>query len=140
MWSNDTTDSETRQTYQYVFELRNHIEDTCRLAREQLASSQLRYKRNFDKKARVRTLEVGNQVLVLLPSDHRKLVMHWKGPYEVTKKVGVRDYQIRVGINLRLFHVNMLKRYLVRTEEIVATATILDPEDNPSLEVGSVPV
>ena len=61
--------------------------------------------------------------------------MHWKGPYEVTERVGVTDYQIRVGNNLRFLHVNMLNIYLVRTEKIAATAAILDPEDNPSLEV-----
>ena len=80
--------------YQYVFELRNRIEDTCKLARER----------------------TGDQALVLLSTDHNKLVMHWKGPYEVTKTVGVTDFQIRVKNNLRLFHVNTLKRYLLRNE------------------------
>ena len=43
-----------------------------------------------------------------------------------------------VGKNHRLFYVNMLKRYLERTEEIAATAANLDPEDDPSLEVWSL--
>ena len=72
--ANDTNDSETRQTYQYVFQLKNLIEDNCKFARKHLTSSQLRYKRNFDKKHIVKTLEVDKQVLVLPPTDHNKLV------------------------------------------------------------------
>ena len=56
-----------------MFELRNLIGDTFKLERVHLASSESGYKRNFDKKGRMRTLEVGNQVLVLLPTDHNNI-------------------------------------------------------------------
>ena len=31
-------------------------------------------------------------MLVLLPTDHNKLLMQWKGPFEVSSVVGLNDY------------------------------------------------
>ena len=135
LWSNEEAGEETRQTYQYVFDLRNRMEETCKIARENLEISQLRYKSHFDKKARMRSLEEGDQVLVMLPTNHNKLIMHWKGPYEVVKKVGLADYRIHIGDKDKIFHLNMLKKYLSRPEVFTGTAAILDPADDPSLEI-----
>ena len=136
LWSNEEAGEETRQTYQYVFDLRNRMEETCKIARENLEISQLRYKSHFDKKARMRSLEEGDQVLVMLPTNHNKLIMHWKGPYEVVKKVGMADYRIHIGDKDKIFHLNMLKKYLSRPEVFAGTAAILDTADDLSLEIG----
>ena len=69
LWYSESTNSDTRQTYQYIFELRNRIEDTCKVARDKLETSQFRYNGHFDKKTRMRTLNIGDQVLVMLPTD-----------------------------------------------------------------------
>ena len=34
LWSNEEAGEEPRQTYQYVFDLRNRMEETCKIARE----------------------------------------------------------------------------------------------------------
>ena len=161
IWSGPESNEEAVEAYRYVFDLRNRIEDTCRIARENLESAQGRYKRNFDKKTKVRSLEVGDKVLLMLPTDHNKLMMRWKGPFSITCKVGINDYRIQIGTKERLFHVNMMKKYLEREvtaatvpagdaipfgepkhtdllprHETTALAAILDPEDDPSLEVG----
>ena len=96
------------------------MEETCKIARENLEISQLRYKSHFDKKARMRSLEEGDQVLVMLPTNHNKLIMHRKGPYEVVKKVGLADYRIHIGDKDTIFHLNMLKKYLSRPEYLQA--------------------
>ena len=114
LWTKENTDEEVVSTYQYVFDLRNRIEQTCNLVHENLLSSQQTYKRHFDKKASLRILEVDDQVLVMLPTDHNKLLLRWKGPYKIAEKVGVTDYRIKVGNRLRLFHVNMLRKYTER--------------------------
>ena len=44
LWSSESTDIDTRQMCQNVFELRNRIEDTCKAATHNLETSQLRYK------------------------------------------------------------------------------------------------
>ena len=47
--------------------------------------------------AKLGTMKVGDKVLVMLPTDHNKLLLHWKGPYTVTAKVGNTDYGIEIG-------------------------------------------
>ena len=39
-----------------IFELRNRMEETCKLAEESLAKSQAKAKKHFDRKAEVRKL------------------------------------------------------------------------------------
>ena len=52
------------------------------------------------------------------------------------EKVGLTDYGIRVGNNAKIFHLNMLNKYVSKsTEEVVSTADILDPPDDSSLEI-----
>ena len=35
-------------------------------------------------------------MLVLLPTDHNKPLMQWKGPFEVSALMGLNDYTVRV--------------------------------------------
>ena len=74
-------------------------------------------------------------MLLMLPTDNNKLMMRWKGPYGIQDKVGVNDYRILIGKNARVFHVNMIKRYVKRKAEVVALVTILDPVVDTRLEV-----
>ena len=121
-------------TYQYVFDLRNRIEETCTLARENLLTAQQRYKKHFDKTTRLRTMDVGERVLVMLPTDHNKLLLRWKEPYLIVEKVGLADYRTKIGDQHRLFHVNMLRKYVDREPILCSVAAILDPVECPELE------
>ena len=38
-------------------------------------------------KAKLGTMKVRDKVLVMLPTDHNELLLHWKGPYTVTVQV-----------------------------------------------------
>ena len=140
LWTKENANEEVTMTYQYVFDLRNRIEQTCNLAHDNLLSAQRRYKRHFDKKALLRVIEVGEKVLVMLPTDHNKLLLRWKGPYSIEDKVGLTDYRIKVGAKLRLFHVNMLKKYTEREPMTCAMTAILDCGDCPELDLEDEPV
>ena len=63
-----------------------------KVAREELERSQGRYKRSFDKRSNKRRFAVANEVLMLLPTDNNKLLMHWPGPFRVTKIVAINDF------------------------------------------------
>ena len=139
LWTKEGIDNEVITTYQYVFDLRNRIEDTCTLARENLLTAQQKYKKHFDKSARLRTMDIGERVLVMLPTDHNKLLLRWKGPYPIMEKVGVADYRIKIGEQLRLFHINMLRKYIDREPVLCAVAAILDPVECPELEIKETP-
>ena len=117
LWTDEEADEEVLTTAEYVVELRNRLEETCALAQENLKTSAKRYAAAFNKKTVDRRFTVGDQVLLLLPEKHNKLQLCWQGPYQVLEKVGEADYRIRLKGRDKLFHANLLKRYVTRTPE-----------------------
>ena len=137
LWAGGHATEETRNAYEYVIDLRNRIESTCRLAEEHLATATQTYKKHFDKRAKMRFLEVGNKVLILLPTDNNKLLMQWKRPFDVTEKVSSTNYRVQIGTANKLFHINMLKLYVQRESDEVETGVtaglsiaIIDDEED----------
>ena len=140
---------EVKSSYEYVTELRERLEDSLKLAQEELEKSQKRYKRQYDRKAKPRRLEVGDRVLILLPTDSNKLLMQWRGPYTVESRVGANDYRVKMGSKTKTYHVNMLKKYISREPEgnvvpvdstdgaTVAVAGVIHQDVDP--ELGEVP-
>ena len=138
IWTEEQRVPETWKEYDYVFNLRNKLEDTCKLAQESLDLSQRRYKRYFDQHSRFRTLKPKDKVLVLLPVDSSKLTLKWKGPYEVIAAKGNNDYLVKFDGTSKIFHINMLKKYCqreqgsenVRSSNVVAIAVVNDEDDS----------
>ena len=95
IWTEAET-PETQNTYQYVLDLRNRLEETCQIARESLMEAKEDYKHHYDKKTRSRIFKVGQKVNILLPTDHNKLLLQWKGPYEVVEVLNRMDYKVDV--------------------------------------------
>ncbi|KAK7092391.1 hypothetical protein V1264_008140 [Littorina saxatilis] len=126
LWTGEVKDPEVQTTYQYVFELRNKLSDTCRVAQEAAEAACTRYKSYHDKKAVKRSFHVGDEVLVLLPTTSNKLLLKWKGPFPVRSVSGPVDYAIEMNGKRKLFHVNMLKRYL-RRDETIANISVSGP-------------
>ena len=46
------------------------------------------------------------------------LLMQWKGPYKVVKKVGRCDYKLFFNGKIKPFHANLLKKYISRKNEL----------------------
>ncbi|XP_070571314.1 uncharacterized protein [Ptychodera flava] len=66
---------------------------------------------------RKRSFQVGQKVLLLLPTSQGKLQASWKGPYTVTRQVSQVEYEIDIGSSrkcLRIFHVNLLRLWVDR--------------------------
>ncbi|KAK3798815.1 hypothetical protein RRG08_005373 [Elysia crispata] len=103
---------EVKSSYQYVLDLRERLNNTVKLAKEQLESSQARLKKYFHKQTKARRFGPGNKVLVLLPTDTNKLLVQWKGPY-----MGSNDYKVEINGKKKTMHANLLKKYLSRDEE-----------------------
>ncbi len=116
----------------HVMEMRERMSETMEIAHTNLATAQAKQKRWYDSKARAREFKEGDQVLVLLPSNSNKLQAEWQGPYEVTKKVGPVNYQVKMSDKkkkLRLFHVNMLRRWYTPADTSYWAAGESDEED-----------
>ena len=102
LWTTEDDAPEVRTSYQYLFEVKERLEETLRIAREELGKAQVRQKRYYDRKAEERSLEVGDKVLLLRPTDSNKLIMQWKGPYQVEAKRSDNDYRINVEARAKL--------------------------------------
>ena len=114
LWTNEKVEPEVKTTYQYVLDLKNKLQYTCELVAEALEKSAEKYKKYYDKGKKVRRLQVGDKVLILLPTDKNKLMMQWKGPYQVVSRFNDNDYRVQVKDRVKSYHVNMLKKYVER--------------------------
>ena len=116
LWTKEVDEPEVKNSYQYVFELREKLEDTLKLAHSELEKAQQKGKHYDDRKSKVRKFQSGEKVLILLPTDHNKLLMQWKGPFEVSSVVGLNDYKVKVKGKEKVYHANLLKKYFEREE------------------------
>ena len=119
LWTNEIESDEVKTTYGYVLDLRNRLEDTLKLAQEELSKNQKRYKQYGDRKRKVRSFEAGEKVLVLLPTDKNKLLMKLKGPFEVKQKVNNFDYRVLVKGKEKIYHINLLRKYVEREGKVL---------------------
>ena len=122
LWTKEVEEPEVKNSYQYVFELREKLEDTLKLGHCELEKAQQKGKHYYDRKSKVRKFQPGEKVLVLLPTDHNKLLMQWKGPFEVSSVVGLNDYKVKVKGKEKVYHANLLKKYFEREETTVEGA------------------
>lgn len=146
LWTDQCKEGETKTTYQYVIDLQERLEKTCKLARAELQKSKEKYRLQYNKKARSRSFKEGDEVLLLLPTDKNKLLMQWKGPFKVVRKLSNVNYQIDMGHRRQTFHANLLKQYYRRepgvTESnntqgalmVMATAVIEEENDDEASE------
>ena len=125
-WTDHSVSQEEKSLCQYVFDLKNTITEACEIAQQNVESASKKNKHYHDKKARVRTFQVGDEVLVLLPSDTNKLLMTWKGPFSVQERFN-SDYKIDMNGKIKVFHANMLKLYVKRRP--LAAASVCVPSN-----------
>jgi hypothetical protein len=118
LWTGEVPEPEVKTTYQYVLDLQERIEETCKLAREELKKVQGRNQKRWNKNSKLRELTVGQKVLYLVPLRSNKLQFQWKGPAEVCERKGIVTYKIRLKSGKeRTYHINLLKEYVSRQKE-----------------------
>jgi hypothetical protein len=103
----------------YMLDLREKLRNSQSIALECAQQAKTKSKTWYDKKARQRSFEPGQLVLVCLPIRGRPLEAKYCGPYRIIQKLGPVDYLIATPNRKkvqRVCHVNMLKQYISRTE------------------------
>ena len=98
----------------YILLMRDRMSAMNEQVQQNLKSAATRQKRWYDRNARDRTLQAGDQVLVLLPTSTSKLTAQWQGPYRVLNRVGKVNYLIHMPGHRktkRVLHVNMLQKW-----------------------------
>lgn len=63
-----------------MLDLRTKIEESAQLASSHTTLNSKLYKSYFDRGAKVRSLALGDEVLILLPMTHNKRTVQWEGP------------------------------------------------------------
>ena len=118
LWTGETDGTEIKTNNQYVFELRERLDNTMKIAQEELLKSRKKNKTLYDRKAKRSKIQGGDKVLLLLPTDTNKLLMQWKGHYEIMSRCGKgNDYRVEVNKKMKTFHANTLKKYIKRADQ-----------------------
>ena len=65
-------------------------------------------------KSQDRQFSVGDEVLILLPDENKKLLVSWKGPFPVLERKNRVNYIINENGKAKLYHINLLKKYYRR--------------------------
>ena len=84
------------------------------LATKNLQRAQKQQKMWYDGNARQQEFQIGDLLLVLLPTSAGALTAQWKGPYPILQKIGAVNNVVDMhGTRKRehTFHINMLKRW-----------------------------
>ena len=101
----------------YVLSMREKLKDMADIVQKNLAKSQDKQKRWYDKNAKFREFSSGDPVMVLLPTTSNKLLAQWQGPYLISKRIGRVTYLVDMHDKKKrkqVLHVNMLKAFSVR--------------------------
>lgn len=111
----DDEEDESRQlqpsVLSYIIEMREKLAKMADVVSEKEQDSKTDQKRYYDRNARHRSFEVGDKVLVLLPTSTKKILVQWKGPLPVLERVSPVDYRVRYhNGGTKVDHVNMQKR------------------------------
>ena len=137
LWTQDIDELEVKSSYQHVLDLRERLNDKLKLAKEQLESSQARQKKHFDKKTKARRFSSGDKVLVLHPTDTNKLLVQWKGLYDVINTVGLNYYKVKINGKEKTLHANILKKYLSKNVETCSGLPEVSSQTRDDLDVPS---
>ena len=126
LWDNEDVNM---NLLDWVTKFRSRLTDAWKFAGENLLQSQQTMKINFDKKAKARTLEEGQLVLILLPNLSNQLKASFSGPYKILKKLSETNYVVETPDrkkNSQVCHINMIKPYFCR--DVKAVACMASPE------------
>ena len=124
----------------YVMDFKERLSQAVKLAHENLESSQQNMKTWYDKKARSRSFNVGEKVLVLLPKQGQPLAAAFMGPYTISKRIDDLNYIIDTPDRRKgkqQCHINMLKKYVdddsheCSTDELQKQVLVAANETNP---------
>ncbi len=115
VWEGDCGKSEPTNIVSFVLQMRERLEKMRALAQTHLAEAQRHQKTWYDQLARERGFDVGEKLLVMLPSQENKLLAKWQGPFEIKNQLGPTTYEVATPGQdraSRILHVNLLKKWV----------------------------
>ena len=92
---------------------------------------EIKQKTYYDKRARSHKFDVGDKVLLLLPTESNKLLLQWKIPYEIVEVINRMDYKVDFNGVVNPYHANVLIQYVERQN--VASHCLMSAEATASV-------
>ena len=105
----------------YINGFRHRLYAAGELAKEKLASAQVKMKRLYDRKAEQHQFSPGDRVLALLPMVTSPFQAKFTGPFTVLRQVSEQNYLLSTPKrrkSTQLCHVNLLKPYFERAPPV----------------------
>lgn len=124
LWEDHNIEDRERDTFQLIIELRDKLDECAKIAARNADVYTTRYMAYFDARSQDRQVKPGDEVLVLLSSGKKGLLLSWNGPYKVMERRNNVDDVIAKPKGPKLLHVNLLKRYYRRAQ--VGLASVLN--------------
>ena len=117
----------------YILSVQEKLAGMMELVKQNSIKAKAQQKAWYDRNARERELQPGEQVLVLLPTCTSKLLVEWQGPYELLRKVGKVNYEVFMTgrrMKQQIFHINMLRKWCVPTDNAYLAQEMTKKEDD----------
>ena len=94
-WLQETDLSTAKQNaVEFILNTRERLRHALDLASTHAAQQRSKAKAWYDRRARLRTFQPGDKVLVLLPMPGKPLHAKYHGPYTVEQQLGPVDYVV----------------------------------------------
>ena len=136
LWEDRQLNDQDRTSLQYVIELRDKLTECAQIAAREADVSVSKYKSYFDLRSQDRQFKPGDEVLVLLPDSHKKLLVSWHGPFKVLEKRNKVDYLVDDPSGPKLYHANLLKQYYRRAHvnfaHVMDEVSVVDNDHTPA--------
>ena len=75
---------------------------------------------------------------MLFSTKHNKLQLEWQGPFKVLSGIGANTYKVLVKAKTKIFHANLLKKYVHREEPVVVATVVYEDGDTPETTTNSL--
>ncbi|KAG8176545.1 hypothetical protein JTE90_014889 [Oedothorax gibbosus] len=103
----------------YIDDLQERIRTAHEIAAGNTERAQESYTSRYNLRSKEKTFEVGEKVLVLIPSSSHKLLKTWSGPATVVQLTRPHSALIEFeDKSRREFHFNKLRPYIARVEQV----------------------
>ncbi len=131
-WEAERRSSES--VVSHVLAMRDKLASMTEMVRTNMEEAQRNQKRWYDRMARNREFQAGDQVLVLLLTSTNKLLAQWRGTYRVVRREGKVTYLVdmhNTRKRKRVLHINMLRRWHAPVATNVLAEEADEDEDFP---------
>ena len=139
-WMGEEQVPQSQNSLTYVLEMREKLKSMAELAQQNLEQAQQRQRTYYDKRAKARSFQAGEKVLVMLPSDNSKLLAKSQGPFQVIRKLGSTTSEVaKLGKKSSRLHFNLLKEWCERPNPCADVLMIRHVQDEDEVEEQYLP-